>query len=123
MERKGFTPAAVRCTVKKLKDRGLLDDEKLAAGLADQFQRRGFGPRGVRVKLQQRGFRGREIEISIGGNVDHKDADIARRLIEHRFSGMDLNDSKTRARAYRLLLRRGYSAAVASGAVNEREFL
>ena len=110
-------------TVKKLKDRGSLDDEKLAAGLADQFQRRGFGPRGVRAKLQQRGFREKEIEIAIGGNVDDQDASIARRLIEHRFSGMDLNDAKTRMRAYRLLLQRGYSAAIASDAVNEREFL
>ncbi len=110
-------------TVKKLKDRGSLDDEKLAAGLADQFQRRGFGPRGVRAKLQQRGFREKEIEIAIGGNVDDQDASIARRLIEHRFSGMDLNDAKTRMRAYRLLLQRGYSAAIASDAVNEREIL
>ena len=118
---KGFTSQAASATVEALQARGHLDDTRLARGLAERFQNQGFGPRGVRVKLKQRGLTEDVIATALSERVEQTDIEIAQRLVQRRFSPAALEEPKTRARAYRFLLRRGYSASVAASVLGRDE--
>ncbi len=111
---KGFTSQAVTETVDTLRERGHLNDTRLARGLAERFQKQGFGRCGVWVKLQQRGLPDDVITTALSEWEEGTDISIAAQLIQRRFSAAALKEPKTRARAYRFLLRRGYSASVAA---------
>lgn len=111
---KGFTSQAVLATVDTLRERGHLNDARLALGLAERFQKQGFGPRGVRAKLKQRGLTEDVIATVLSEWAEQTDIEIAQRLVQRRFPPAALAEPKLRARAYRLLLRRGYSAGVAA---------
>lgn len=109
---KGFSSQATTATVEALRERGHVNDTRLAVGLAEWFQNQGFGPRAIWVKLKQKGLTEGAIEEALSGHVEQTDVGIARRLVQRRFSSSALQDSKMRARASRLLLRRGYSPSV-----------
>ena len=109
---KGFTSQAASTTVEALQARGHLDDTRLACGLAERFQKQGFGRRGVGAKLQQRGLTEDAIATALSEWEERADIEIAAHLVQRRFPPAALEEPKTRARAYRLLLRRGYSASV-----------
>ena len=111
---KGFTSQDASATVEALQARGHLDDMRLARGLAERFQNQGFGPRGVRAKLKQRGLTEDVIATALSERLEQTDVEVARRLVQRRFPPAALEEPRTRARAYRLLLRRGYSASVAA---------
>lgn len=111
---KGFTSQDASATVEALQARGHLDDTRLARGLAERFQNQGFGPRGVRAKLRQRGLTEDVIATALSERLEQTDVEVARRLVQRRFPPATLEEPRTRARAYRLLLRRGYSASVAA---------
>ncbi len=111
---KGFTSQDASATVEALQARGHLDDARLARGLAERFQNQGFGPRGVRAKLEQRGLTEDVIATALSERLEQTDVEVARRLVQRRFPPAALEEPRTRARAYRLLLRRGYSASVAA---------
>ena len=111
---KGFTSQAATATVDTLRERGHLNDTRLARGLAEQFQNQGFGRRGVRAKLKQRGLTEDVIATALSEWVERTDLEIAQRLVQRRFPPAALEEPKTRARAYRFLLRRGYSTSVAA---------
>lgn len=111
---KGFTSQAVIATVDTLRERGHLDDTRLARGLAERFQKQGFGRYGVWAKLQQRGLTDDVITTALSEWAEPTEIKLAERLIQRRFPSAALDEPKTRARAYRLLLRRGYSASVAA---------
>ena len=111
---KGFTSQDASATVEALQAHGHLDDARLARGLAERFQNQGFGPRGVRAKLEQRGLTEDVIATALSERLEQTDVEVARRLVQRRFPPAALEEPRTRARAYRLLLRRGYSASVAA---------
>ena len=111
---RGFTSQDASATVEALQARGHLDDMRLARGLAERFQNQGFGPRGVRAKLKQRGLTEDVIATALSERLEQTDVEVARRLVQRRFPPAALEEPRTRARAYRLLLRRGYSASVAA---------
>ena len=109
---KGFSSQATTATVEALRERGHVNDTRLAVGLTEWFQNQGFGPRAIWVKLKQKGLTEGAIEEALSGHVEQTDVSIAQRLVQQRFSSSALQDSKMRARAFRLLLRRGYSPSV-----------
>ncbi len=111
---KGFTSQAVTETVDTLRERGHLNDTRLACGLAERFQKQGFGRRGVWAKLQQRGLPDDVITAALSEWEERADISIAEQIIQRRFLPAALEDPKMCARAYRFLLRRGYSASVAA---------
>ena len=119
MEAKGFTPRGVASAVATLKRRGHLDDGRLAAGLAERFAEQGFGPAGIRAKLGQRGLHDAEIERALTESGDRPASETARRLVETRYSPDALADPRTYARAYRLLIRRGYASETAAQVLEE----
>lgn len=107
---KGFSEKAVTRTIAQLRTQGYLDDIRLAADQAERLRARGFGAAGIRAKLAQKGLSAETVAPAIG--ADEEDLPSARRLLASRFSADRLKEPQTRARAFRLLLRRGYSAAV-----------
>ncbi|MGH7964365.1 MAG: regulatory protein RecX [Candidatus Binatia bacterium] len=110
---KGFTAAAVARTVVRLKDQGYLDDTRLAADQTERLRARGFGPEGIKAKLIQKGLSPDTVEQTLDAGREDQDLQSAQRLLASRFAADALKDSQVRARAFRLLVRRGYSQEVA----------
>jgi regulatory protein len=109
---KGFTAVVVTRTVARLKIQGYLDDARLAADQAERWRARGFGSEGIRAKLAQKGLSADSIEQTLETSEENQDLDSARRLLASRFSADALKEPQTHARAFRLLLRRGYSQEI-----------
>ncbi|MBI3797956.1 MAG: regulatory protein RecX [Deltaproteobacteria bacterium] len=109
---KGFTAIAVTRTVARLKTQGYLDDERLAAEQAERLRARGFGAEGIKAKLGQKGLAPATVEQTLEASAENQDLDSARRLLASRFSTDALKQAQIHARAFRLLLRRGYSQEV-----------
>ena len=118
---KGFTSQAASTAVEALQARGHLDDARLACGLAERFQQQGFGRRGVGAKLQQRGLTEEAIATALSEWEERTELEIAAQLVQRRFPPAALEEPKTRARAYRLLVRRGYSASVVASVLGREE--
>jgi regulatory protein len=110
---KGFTATAVTRTVTRLTRQGYLDDTRLAAEQAERLRARGFGSEGIKAKLAQKGLAPATVAQTLETSEENQDLESARRLLASRFSTDALKQSQIHARAYRLLLRRGYSQEVA----------
>lgn len=109
---KGFTEEAVIRTVTLLKEQKYLDDSRLAADQMERLQAQGFGPEGIKAKLAQKGFSSATIARLLTTNQEMDVCASARQLLASRFSADALKQPQTYARAFRLLLRRGYSQDV-----------
>jgi SOS response regulatory protein OraA/RecX len=109
---KGFTEDAVICTVTRLKEQKYLNDTRLAADQSERLHARGFGPEGIKAKLTQKGFSAKTIDHVLTANAPMDDRASARQLLASRFSADALQQPRMYARAFRLLLRRGYSQEV-----------
>lgn len=109
---KGFTAAAVTRMVARLKTQGYLDDARLAADQVERLRSRGFGSEGIRTKLAQKGLSFDTIGQTLDTSGERQELDSAKRLLASRFSADALKEPQTYARAFRLLLRRGYSQEV-----------
>ncbi len=110
---KGFTEGGVTRTVARLKDQGYLDDTRLAADHVEQLRARGYGPEGIRAKLAQKGLPSDIVEPALEEGGKDQAYQSAQRLLASRFSADALKNPQTRARAFRLLVRRGYSQEIA----------
>jgi regulatory protein len=109
---KGFVEAAVARTIARLKTQGYLNDARLAADQAERLRSRGFGPEGIRAKLTQKGLPPETVAQTLETSEENQDLDSAQRLLASRFSADALKEPQTHARAFRLLLRRGYSQEI-----------
>jgi regulatory protein len=110
---KGFPPEGVSRAIERLKAQGYLDDLHLAADQVERLRTRGFGPAGIYAKLTKKGLSVDAIEEVLEADEESLDSVSARRLLASRFSADALKHPQTRARAFRLLLRRGYSQDLA----------
>ncbi len=108
-----FSPRAVVQTVDRLTRQGYLNDARLAAELTQHFQARGFGPAAIRQKLLRHHLDSALIAQTLAARQPGLDLDAARRLLSSRFPADGLQQAQTYARAYRLLVRRGYSCEFA----------
>lgn len=106
---KGFTEAAVTRTVERLTAQGYLDDARLAADQAERLRERGFGPEAIKAKLVQKGLSSETVGHIEALDHEAEEMESARRLLASRFSADALKQPQTYARAFRLLLRRGYA--------------
>jgi regulatory protein len=109
---KGFTEDAVIRTVTCLKEQKYLNDTRLAADQSERLNARGFGPEGIKAKLAQKGFSLQTIDHVLTANEAVDARASARQLLASRFSADALKQPRTYVRAFRLLLRRGYSQDV-----------
>ena len=106
---KGFTPQVVEQSIERLTTQGYLNDAKLAADMTERLQARGFGPAGIKQKLVHKGLDRALIELTLEARDEDHDIQAARKLVSSRFDPDALKQARVHARAFRLLLRRGYS--------------
>lgn len=109
---KGFTATAVSRATTRLKEQGYLNDALLAADQVERLRRRGFGNEQIRAKLVQKGIDQSTVESTLTSTSSHDEQENASRFLASRFSPDALKQPKIAARAFRLLLSRGYSQDV-----------
>jgi regulatory protein len=109
LARKGFSAHVVAEAVAYLKEKGFVDDTKLAAMLEkDAAERRYFGGRGVRAYLQKRGIPAVIIASVVDGREES--VDMARALIEKNMKTLGTCDRETiKRRLWSALARKGFS--------------
>jgi regulatory protein len=106
---KGFTRQAVTHTITRLKEQKYLNDPRLVANQVERLSAQGFGLEGIKAKLAQKGFSSEIIERAIAANEKIDSLASARHFLASRFLADALKQPQVYARAFRLLLRRGYS--------------
>lgn len=116
----GFTEAAVARTVERLKEQGYLNDTLLAADQAERLRKQGFGRERIRAKLFQKGLAPDTIDSAFTAEESSDELEEARRFLASRFSQNALKQPQTYARAFRLLLRRGYAQALVESLLGEQ---
>lgn len=108
----GFTEAAVARTIARLRTQGYLNDALFAVDQAERLHQQGFGRERIRAKLAQKGLAWKTIEDALPVNDSSGELEHARRFLASRFPSDALKQPKVAARAYRLLVSRGYSQDV-----------
>ncbi len=89
LKQRGFPDDEIAAAVKRLFEKGILDDEAFAERLTEElFLRRGYGYHMILLRLRKKGL----------------DSDLCQRMVKNFFSGID-NDEMT-AVILRLLARR-----------------
>jgi regulatory protein len=116
---KGFSDEVVARTVARLKEQGYLNDDSLAADQTERLRKKGFGMDGIREKLVQKGLPIDTIGQTLAESEKSEDLESAQKLLASRFSADALKYSRQYARAFRLLLRRGYSQDVVESILGE----
>lgn len=120
MRAKGFTEPAVARTVARLKEQGYLNDARLAADTAERLRQRGFGQERIREKLTQHGIAADTTTTVLAAASSADEREDAKRFLASRFSADTLKQPKIAARAFRLLLSRGYPQEVAEQLLGNR---
>ena len=116
---RGFTERAVARTVARLIEQGYLNDTNLAADQAERLQKRGFGAEGVSAKLAKKGLPVSTIEQALAESTQEEELASARQLLASRFPADALKQRQQYARAFRFLLRRGYTQEVVESLLGE----
>ncbi len=120
LEHRGFDAEVANAVVERLEDGGGLDDARFARLYAeDRRELDGWGEERIRAALTERGVASGLIEDALV--CDESDAERA--LAQLLARGRALDDDATRGKALAFLVRRGYSAEVAYGAVRAAERL
>jgi regulatory protein len=113
----GASLAIVTATVRRLSQRGYLDDHRFALGTAAQAARRGYGSEYLRAKLEQHGVADDLIEAAIQATYGDEAA-LARQALGRRFA-VEPRLPAERAKAARFLSRRGFPEAVVFAILGE----
>jgi regulatory protein len=112
LTRRGCDADVIDATLGRLREVGYLDDAAVAEASVREAGRRGLGSRRVRHTLERRGVSGElssEAErASAAGELER-----AQSLLRRRFPNGLGTDLRARARAFRLLLARGFPSSVA----------
>ena len=120
LERKRVGPCAIEEAVSELHQAGFLDDARYARRFAeDKRELDGWGSKRIARDLHRRGVPPDLVEAAIAGHGRESELSTALRLLEARLRPP--GDDRERARAWRLLVRRGYDADVAYEAVRRFE--
>lgn len=108
--RKGFSPASADAAVRRLTEKGLLDDASAAARCAETLlASKRYGRRRILAVLLERGF-SRELARDAAEALDPDAfADAIDALVLRRAAGLLSDDPDERRRAAGILLRLGYS--------------
>lgn len=105
LDKRGLESPAIDAIVKRLYRYRYLDDQRFADAMARRGLRRGYGSRRVRLELKKKGIAKALSDSVIGAAFEDEDA-LARKTLNRRYKSVP--DDKTRARAARFLLQRGF---------------
>jgi len=114
--RRGFVEDTVQETVARLREARLLEDATVADAIVREAARRRLGSRRVAQILARRGV-ARDLREPAMAASAAAEALLARELVVRRFPGGVPSDRRGAARAIRMLLGRGFSAAAARRAL------
>lgn len=113
----GASLATVTTIVRRLHDRGYLDDHRFALGMAERVARRGYGSEYLRATLEEHGVADAVIEAAY--RVAYADeAGVARRVLGRRFGARPRTPAE-RGKAARFLAQRGFPEAVVFAILGE----
>lgn len=118
LKRKGFEPSEIDAAIERVRNLGYLDDVRFARGRAQALLGRGkLGPRGVAARLAAAGVTREQAKEAVQEAMSERDElELARAALKKK--RVDRDDPKSRARAARFLLARGFSSDVVRRAVN-----
>ena len=121
LERKRVDPLAIDFAVEELSGGGFLDDARYACQFAeDKRELEQWGSERIARDLQRRGVSPELIEAALCDRDRQAELGTAMTLLERRFRDPP-RDDRERDRAWRLLVRRGYSPEIAYDAVRALE--
>jgi regulatory protein len=119
LERKRVEPAAIESAVTELRQAGYLDDASYARRFAqDKRTLERWGRERIAQDLCRRGVASEHVEAALDGQSREIELDNALELLAQRVP-LPPTDDRERERAWRLLVRRGYTAELAYEAVRE----
>jgi regulatory protein len=114
--RRGFAGPEVEEALDRLVHAGHISDSRYAQALTRGELARGKGPVAIRHKLKKAGVEGQAPVVS-----SEEEAESLRRLLDRRrIRPSDLTDGKERARIWRFLRGRGFTASAIAGAFGPR---
>jgi regulatory protein len=116
---RGFDPDPIATAITRLREIGYLDEAAVADAVLRDALRRHRGSRRVAQVLARRGVAAELAERALRESED-ADLDGARSLVAKRFPGGIGSPPGARARAFRLLVARGYPPDVARRALGVR---
>jgi len=105
LDKRGLDSTAIDAVIKRLYRYRYLDDQRFADAMARRGLRRGYGSRRVRLDLKKKGIAKDVIDTTVGTAFEDEGA-LARTTLNRRYKS--ISDDKTRARAARFLLQRGF---------------
>ena len=121
LERKRVDPIAIDAAVEELTAAGFLDDARYAVRFAeDKRELEQWGSERIARELGRRGVPAELIEAALCDRSHQAELETAVMLLEQRFPTPP-SDDRGRDRAWRLLIRRGYSSELAYEAVRVLE--
>jgi regulatory protein len=117
LERRRVEPDAIDAAVEELSASGFLDDARYAVRFAeDKRELALWGSERIARELTRRGVAAELIDAALCDRSEQAELGTAMTLLEQRFPAPPADD-RERDRAWRLLVRRGYSPEVAYEAV------
>jgi len=118
--RRDYAAKSVSATLDELERLGYLDDSRFAANLAEQRLARGYGPRAIAAKLNERGIDSTHVQIALEGlNADW--LEVAVTALGRRFDNTVIADTSNHqeARVARFLAGRGFSRQISLRALQQ----
>ncbi len=97
-------------------DKGYVSDERFAASYARAKALHGSGPDKIRFELSAKGIN-RDMADAAIAELDVDFLESAVQVLRSKFKSSDLTDYKTKCKALRSLLSRGFGSGTASSAV------
>lgn len=115
LERSEIPEEVIDQEMDRLLDSGLLDDADFARQKAAALVRRGLGPKGMIARLASAGVEQGAAETAVEAAVREAGGEkaIAEEAMSRRHGDLSTADRKTRAKAARYLVRKGFSTHIA----------
>ncbi len=103
-----YSPRAARATIDRLKELGLIDDEKFALLFAEElYNRKGYAPKRILLELKSRGINDNYAENALNALDIDKEIGIIKVIEKYRLTSD--SSPKEKDRVIRRLLNMGYS--------------
>ncbi len=122
LRRRGVSEDVAETILDRLTAVGLVDDGAFAAAyISSARERRGLGRQALAVELRRRGIEPEVVDAATEVIDEADEEEIARDLVRRRLASMDRLSEQVRIRRLvAMLMRRGYSGALAARVVREQ---
>jgi regulatory protein len=115
LRQRGVTDDLSRKTLAECERLGYVNDDRTADLYVRELERKGFGPRRIRLSLKKKGVASPIVENTLSRHLSHsKELETARRVLQKKQHTYDREPDarKRREKIYRFLCSRGFSPSV-----------